>query len=90
MEATRLTIIHIVLNLKRVPLNNVSNFLLTGEFNQVVAEVHSKKFVVPFLFITSKLAKLLNFRPVWRENLILDGFSSGNSPAEYYDVLIQA
>lgn len=38
------------------------------------------------LFITFKLAKLLNLRPILRENLILAGFSLENSSAEYYDV----
>ena len=37
-------------------------------------------------FITSRLAKLLRLKPLWRESLLLSGFSMNPTGIEYYDV----
>lgn len=37
-------------------------------------------------FITSRLAKLLHLKPIWRESLLLSGFSMTPTGIEYYDV----
>lgn len=37
-------------------------------------------------FITSRLAKLLRLKPLWRESLLLSGFAKNQTGVQYYDV----